>query len=964
MHKFSFLFILLLFPFQLLSAQDNKGKITGSVFSVSESVTIFGADVKIKFQDADTFFSITSTDEDGNFTFEDVDYNTYDVTVEYFGYPTQTKSVTVDKEEVVLERFDMVEDLNLYKDVVINADIIANQQKGDTNVFNADAFKVNPDASAEDLIRKMPGVDLSEGTPKVQGENVTKVLVDGKPFFGDDVNSTLKNIPAEMIQNVEIYDERSEQSQFSGIDDGQTTKTINLVTRENKKQGMFGKFYGGYGLNSDDNYYTLGGSFNHFKGNQRITLLGMSNNINIQNFTSEDMSGGMSRGGQGGGMNRGGGPQGRGGNMMMNSNNGITTTNAAGINYSNQWSDKVKLTSSYFFTNSDNSILENVTRNYDAEFNNGQVYKEINSTRTQENSHRFDMRLEYQIDSNNYISFSPNLRYQETNRTSNMNSNTVDPLGLMLAQTSNLSESDYNTINGSYRFLYNHSFNKKGRTISISNNSGFNKTNGYNQLDAYNQFIDTTENEELKQYTDNLRSGYNTSVNINYTEPMDSFWKFQVNAGIRYQHSESDKTTNDFNEITNEYDLINTRLSNKFESDYTTQFAGLAFAYNKNKMQFNAGANYQLAHIMSEALMPNAYIYDNEFLNLLPYAMFGYNFTKTKSLRFRYSTSTNTPSINQLQNVIDNTNPMILRAGNPNLNQNYDHRFFVNYRANNTVNNSSFFIMMMLNLTNNYVSNSTYLAEEAVMIDDIMLQPGMQLIRPVNVDGYYRFFSHGVYSFRLKPIKSNINVNYGYSLSNTPNIVNDVKTNSINSRYSLGLNIGSNISEKIDFNVGTQFAYNTLENSFNNTTDNSFFTQTTRLDVNYYILKNLFFNTQLNHSNYSGLTEEYNQNYTLWNMAVGYKFMKKQEAELKLSVFDLLKQNRAITPMYNEFYSQITTANVLQQYFMLTFTYNLRQFKGNTTEADMNRDRPNFDPNNPHQPPYPPQGAPQGPPMR
>jgi len=939
----------------LLVAQD-KGNIKGNVYSITEKAEIIGADVKLMIPNTDSVIIVTSTDEMGEFLFEELDYNKYEIKVEYFGYPSLTKSVDLNQSEVTVERFELVLDMNIYKDVVIKADVIASQQKGDTTVFNADAYKVNPDATAEDLIRKMPGVDLSEGTPKVQGENVTKVLVDGKPFFGDDVNSTLKNIPAEMLQGVEIYDERSEQSQFSGIDDGQTTKTINLITRENKREGMFGKFYAGYGHNEDDNYYNIGGTFNHFKGNQRITLLGMTNNINIQNFTSEDISGGMNTRGGGGGNpsgNRGGGrqggPGGGGGNFMSAQNSGITKTNAAGVNYTNQWGDKVKLTGSYFFNNSVNDVMQTVTRVYDKEINNGQKYEENNIMQTTQNSHRFDARLEYQIDSSNYISFSPNVRIQQMESISQMNNFTLNPAGEYLTRSNNNYNNESNSINASYRFLYNHSFKKPGRTISLSNNSGFNKSNGDSYLNAFNEFIDTTENEDLKQYADNLRKGYNTYVNINYTEPLKNNWRLQANVGFRLQHSEADKETNDYNFVTNQYDVLNERLSNKFESDYLTKFAGLAFAYNKNSFQFNVGANYQLAEITSEALLPNPYTYENSFRNVLPYAMLGYNISKTKSLRFRYSTSTSTPSINQLQNVIDNSNTLILRSGNPDLDQNYDHRLFVNYRSNNTVNNSSFFAMMMLNITNGYVGNSTIIADEPTVISgDIVLQPGMQYIRPVNMDGFYRYMAHAVYSFRLKPIKSNINLNGAYILSNTPGLVNDVKTNSVNSRYSAGLNIGSNISENIDFNIGTQFSYNTLTNSFNKNNDNSFINQNTRFDLNYFILKNLYFNTQLSHQMYSGLYDGYNQNYLLWNMAVGYKFLKNNAGEIKLSVFDLLKQNRAITPINDQFYTQVSSSNVLQQYFMLTFTYNLRKFTGNSSEKDFNGSPENSRFNNPH----------------
>lgn len=928
-------------------AQSETGTIHGFVYDVKDNSELIGADVILFLPNTDSAYTITTTSETGEFIFENIPFNSYELQVDYFGYPHERVSITLNSSDLKVKDILLKEDQTVYKEVVITGDIIANQQRGDTLVFNADAYKVNPDATAEDLIRKMPGIDLSDGTPKAQGENITKIYVDGKPFFGDDVNSTLKNLPAEMIQNVEIFDEKNEQSRFSGFDDGQTTKTINFVTRENKRQGMFGKFYAGYGYNSDDNYYNIGGVYNHFKGNQRITVLGMTNNINIQNFSSEDLSGGTETRGSGRG-GAGMGMRGRGGNnFMVNQRGGITTTNAVGMNYTNQWGTNLKLTGSYMFTNSKNYQTETLNRDYLSEVNYGQRYEELNVSNTEEFSHRFDFRLEYQIDSNNYISFSPNLRIQNTESSSTLTSNTFNASNNLLSTSNNVYNSENNSINTGYNFLYNHNFQKKGRTFSISNNTNFNSTNGNTDLYANNTFVDTVDNDELRQLGDNERKGYNTNVNVNYTEPLSDMWRMQANVGFRLQHTESDKVTNDFNSLTNEYDILNPKLSNQFESDYLTKFAGVAVGYFKENFQFNLGTNFQIADISSSAILPNAYEYENSFKNVLPYAAITYTISKTKSLRFRYSTSTNTPSINQLQNVIDNSNTMILRTGNPNLDQNYDHRFFINYRANNIAKNSNFFAMMMLNLTNDYVGNSTYIANEEIVIDDILLKPGMQYIKPINMDGYYRFMTHAVYSFRLKPIKSNVNLNMLYSVSNTPGMVNFVTNNSLNSRYGAGVNIGSNISEDIDFNIGTQVSYNTLRNSMNTASNNSFYNQSTRLDLNYYIMKNLFFNTQLNHQYYTGLSDENNRNFLLWNMALGYKFLKNNQAEIKLSVFDLLKQNQAINITQDQFYRQESISNVLTQYFMLTFTYNLRKFSGSTSEKDFERNN-SINPHNPN----------------
>lgn len=908
---------------------------------------VVGAEINLKQEEQNILSSFSGLD--GAFELEDLNPGTYELEIYYVGYQVYRQSISITDNSYNLDNIELKPSKEELEAVTVIGEVRAVKQDGDTTMYDARAYKTNPDATAEDLIRKMPGIDLSDGQPKAQGEQIGKVLVDGKPFFGDDVNATLRNLPAEVIASIQIYDERSEQSRFSGFDDGNTTKTLNIVTREDKRQGVFGKVYAGYGADTDfeKDYYNAGFAINSFKGNQRITLLGQTNNINIQNFSSEDLgiSQGGGRGGRGGGGGRpggggrgrmGGGPGGGGspdGDMFM-PRNGITTTHALGLNYSNQWTNKFKISGSYFFNNARTNALEDIRRTYVGETSAGQYYTENNVSQSEEFSHRINARMEFQPDSSHYFIFEPSLRIQNTRSNSEVLSKNFFDEAHPLNATQNTYTSDGAAVQGSYSLFYNYQFAKPRRTLSLYNMSGFNNRNSESYLMAVNTFEDTALDYETDQQSLLDNKGWNTYANLNYTEPLNEKYTLLANAGIRYLYSESDKKTYDADSITHRYEHLNTELSNEFVSRYTTPFAGLAIGYKDAKIMWNAGANYQYALLDNERVLPYENNIKKGFQNILPYAMFTYDLGNGSSIRLRYRTSTNTPSVNQLQDVIDNSNPLILRTGNPELNQNYQHRLFANYRTSNPMNNSTFFAMIMSEITQDYVANHTIIAQEDMEVDGVSLARGMQYIKPVNLNGQYRLMGHTNYGIRVKPIKSNLNLSLMLGTTRTPGMINNELNYAQNNTVGVGLGLSSNISEYIDFNVSTNANYSNVKNTLNTSANNAFYNQTSRLDINYLTPFGLFVNTQLQHQYYEGIGNDFSQNFLLWNAAVGYKFLKNRQAEVRLQAYDILNQNQAISRTFTDIYTQDTRSNVLTQYFMLSFTYNLRYFKGNSTEKD------------------------------
>jgi hypothetical protein len=401
--------------------------VTGKIVDENDD-NVIGANV-ILGNATDSLFKAISTDQYGNFKLENVPQGSYKLKVSYIGFKTFSQEVFV-RGNIGLGKITIETDNVQLSEVEIVEQILTVVQKEDTTEINADAFKTNPDATAEDLLKKMPGVTSTNGKISAQGEVITEVLVDGRPFFGNDPNAALKTLPAEVIAKIQIYDKESEQSQLTGVSDGQTTKTINIITKSNMRSGEFGKIYAGYGY---DNKYAAGGNMNFFKNARRVSIIAQTNNVNQQNFSNDDLLGVM---GSGGGGRRGGG--GSSGDFLVNAQNGISTTHAFGVNYSDKWGEKVDVSGSYFFNLSDNNSKQNLTRTFLSDANDfDQTYSETDSSKSRNINHRINLKLDYKIDEYKNLTIEPRLTIQQ-----NAGSQTI--FGQNIASSLLLNSTDYN----------------------------------------------------------------------------------------------------------------------------------------------------------------------------------------------------------------------------------------------------------------------------------------------------------------------------------------------------------------------------------------------------------------------------------------------------------------------------------------------------------------------------------------
>ncbi|QCR22691.1 TonB-dependent receptor [Pontibacter sp. SGAir0037] len=864
----------------------------------------------------------TATDHLGNFRFANVAPGVYALEVNYLGFKPFTKNITIKDDGIPLGIIYLEEASTVTEEVVIMGRVPLGEQKGDTTQFNAGAFKTAPDGSAEDLVQKLPGITMQNGSLQAQGQDVKQVLVDGKRFFGDDPAAALRNLPADVIASIQIFDKKSDQAELTGVDDGNEQKTINIVTKADRRNGVFGKASAGYGT---DDRYMIGASINTFKGDRRLTFTGLTNNMNLLDFSVGETPGGGMRGRR---------PPSGGGTTT-----GLISTNTLGLNFSDSWGSKIEVSGNYNYT--ERSIQNNqfLSQLYTLPADSGQVYTEDQLNATTTRNQQLNFRLDYKINDNNRLLITPSLTWQHnaasaetTGKTTNINGN--------LSETENTSASDNTSYTFKNDIYFSHKFGKPGRTISSNFTTSFSQSNSDRSLLANSIFFREADASQsvLNQLRNSEASSLNWQGNLTYTEPQGQYGQWQWQYSIGNQHRNSDTKTYDYAEQEAAYSDLNNTLSNAFTSDYFTQRAGAGYQYSNNKLRLRAGLQYQTSELQNRRQFPVAGdAFTKSFINVLPAAEVDYKISQTKNFDFNYSTSTVAPGVEQLQDVVDNSNPLMLSQGNPELVQSYQHNFRMGLRNFDLETNRVFFVGFFGSVVQDYITSRITRATTAdiVLENGQILERGQQLSQPVNLYGYLNLRSFFHYGQPLPLISSNLGLHGSIGYTRTPGYTTALNfANTPN--VGVGINLSSNISEKIDFTVSTNSTYSMVHNTLQPELNNNYFSQNTSLKYNWNFWKGIVYRTELNHVLNTGLSEGYNQNYLLWNMSISKKILRNQQAEISLSVNDLLKQNVSIQRTVAAQYISDVQSSVLQRFFMLTFTYNLRNFGGAATPTEDN----------------------------
>jgi hypothetical protein len=892
--------------------------ITGQIIDSTRRVPMERVTIILLHADNPGIRYSTATNEYGFFQLNNIPCASYNLKVSYIGFRDVLKIIIVQSDHENAGTIALMQQPIPMNSVDVVAQLPPVEQHQDTVQFNAGAFKTNPDATIEDLVKKLPGITIENKTIKAQGEEIKQVFVDGKIFFGDDPMIALRNLPADMVDNIQVYNKLSDQAELTKFDDGQSAKAMNVVTKEDRRHGYFGKIYGGYG----NEKYLAGTMLNVFNGDERYTLIVSSNDINQQDFAAQDMLGAMKRGGGGGP----GGPPG-GGSASIGQQSGENTVHTLGLNYGNQLSKNLYATGNYFYNILKNSNETTVNRQYGIGTNVNQLYNETSNTNNDNYNHRFQMRMEYNIDSLNAIIVDPRLSTQ-TNDALNVSSSYMNLSdGSSINRTQTISSTNSKGYDLETSMLYRHLFNLQGRTFvaNVRLNANCTQSDGFTQsiTTYYNNAI--AQNDSVNQKTISRSPGHTLGSGITYTEPLGDHHLLQLNYNISLMKNESDKKVYSYDQVDQSYGLLKDSLSNVLSSEYVTQQVGLGYRAKTKAMNFIADIAFQRASLHGDYTFPTIFSLSRDYSNILPMMILMYKPSSSNILHLMYRTSTASPSISQLQSVMDNSKSTMLTTGNPTLSQSYSHEMMLHYSFSNLINSSSVFIMLNVRTTNRYIASSTYLfSNDTTLSYGTTLNKGTQLTKPVNVDGYRNVNTMFSYGIPLDWIRCNFNINTGLSYTRTPAVSNDIVDYSQMYSLNQGVVLASNISEDIDFTLMYNYSLSYSKNNEESSLNAHYYQHNVNFRTNINVWNGFFMRSDLTHQLYDAEGTSNDQHYILWNFGIARKLLKNQSLEIALNAYDVLHQNKSLSHIVTSTYIEDSQSKMLTNYVMLTVTYTIR----------------------------------------
>ena len=917
MQKIVFLLLIVLAPFFVHAQKPTAVK--GLVFDTLYQKSLPYATVSLVAAKDSTLISFVRADSAGRFQFKQINKGKYLLSTSYVGYMPTWKEIKVNEnEDLNIGKIIMTDTAHAMSVTVVSkrAPVVMN---GDTLEFNTENFKTQPSAVVEDLLKKLPGVTVdADGTIKVNGETVNKVLVNGKEFFTGDPKMATKNLNADAVDKVQVFDKKTDQAEFTGVDDGNSSKAINLKLKKDKDNALFGRLTAGAGSNER---YDAQGNINRFKGEKQVSFLGMSNNTNRQGFSIGDVlnfSGQLSKGMRNGGgiairtngNDNGGLPTtGLGQNQQ-----GIATTVAGGINFNDYWNKKTDVNGSA--TASDIHLLTDKNSNTQYLFP-GNSYSRAdtsNSIRDIKQQH-FNMAIDQKIDSFNSIKITPAVTFQQQNSWVNSRFNSINESNTKLNDGYNNSFTKSNALNFTTEALYRLRFRKKGRTLSALFNMTYNHSQQDGTLDSRTSYYaGSSSKDSILNQTNNTDAVTNNyGGNLTYTEPLSKRSLIEFSAFVNSNVGQSDKKTYDLNPSSGKHDLINTLLTNNFQSNYIYSGGSINIRANEKKLNYTIGASMQSANLKSNNQTYGTSV-NHTFNDVLPNAMFQYKFNSYRNIRFDYSTSTQQPSTTQLQPIKNISDPLNVTEGNPDLKRSYSNNFNLHYFSADPFTRKNFFAMIAAGITSN-----------AIVDADSIATNGYRKTKPVNANSTSYVFGNGSFGFPIKKLKSRVDVSLGVNYNHNISFINNAQNNIDNISLKPSLNWSFAIDNKIDIMATSSLNISKAIYSLEPQLNTNYLTQQYGLDITNYIIGGLVINNNFNYTINSGRADGYNTQVPFWNASLAKGFLKNKRAEVKLSAFDLLNKNTGTTRSASESYIQDTKYNVLQRYFLFSFTYILNK---------------------------------------
>ncbi|MBY8962726.1 outer membrane beta-barrel protein [Flavobacterium sp. D11R37] len=908
-----------------------KGKVTDPDDFPLESATVYLTSVKDT-----TLVDYTITDKNGNWEIKTrVKEEPIDLKISYMGfadYRQRLESITADNDFGTLKMADKATELN---EVVVEGEIPPIRVKSDTLEFNAASFKVRPDANVEALLKQLPGVEVSsDGKITVNGKEVNQVLVNGKPFFDENGKIALQNLPAEIIDKIQVSDTKTKQEELSGENASGDNASINLTIQEDKNKGLFGRLMGGYGT---DERYESSGMINYFKDKRKISILASSNNINSTGFSMDEIFDSM-----GGGRNYSIYTTSDGAfninGMQFGGGSGVTRSNLIGINYSDEWLKDSENSASYFYTQADTEnenrtrqttfLTENETGGAATPGERSITSESTSKSYTDKYAHNFNTRFEFKIDSTATIFFDPQFSRAKSKYRNTDSQTTVNQDNELLNESSGTTynESDNDAYEGSIWFNKNFS-SKKGRYVSGYINTSNRKDDSSNFLQSLTTFYngedidgdgvpDITE-DNRNQLRRNIQTEDNYYFQLEYTEPVTDSIKISVSGDYRIRGSVENRDGFDFDEATGGYTDFNSLLTNYLRSDLNDFSPKVGMQLNKSKLNISFDAGVRIADFNNfGSYMGTDYEVNKDYL--LPAANFNfrYRFTKSQSTYFYYNYSVDFPNASQILPIEDLSNPLITQTGNPDIDLNKGHYFYANFRDYDYSTRSGYNFYGGGNFYDSRVVSNTFIDESAKRVTTY-----------TNVAGTFNTWFGGYYNKSIKKeahtfrysagINGNINRWKGF----TNGGLYAANQYSFNPQGSFTYEYG----ELLVINPSYEFSYD--ETHYTNYATDVAYNATHRLmlQTTSYWPKHFVFGNDFSYNYNSNLGSGFRRDFYLWNMSLGYNFMN-DNLLFKVKVYDLLNQNTGTsrTVTATSIYDQQNV--VLQRYAMFSLTFKFDKF--------------------------------------
>ncbi len=902
-----------------------KGTVTDTVIMMGKPMAV----TSVSRVSDSVLVRFARSGKDGRFLLQQVPYGTYRLSISFPGYADYTDQVVLTQEKPNLDLGDiqLFNKSKYLKEVVISQFKGGVRLKGDTVEYAVDSFKTAPNASVEDLLKKLPGIQVDKnGKIVAQGKTVEKVLVDGEEFFGDDPTITTQNLQAEAIDKVQVFDKQSEEAAFTGIDDGEKAKTINLTLKEDFKKGYFGKL----ALAGAPNWWNNSGMINMFKGSRKFSLYGIMSNTGKTGLSWQEKN---QYGGSSSEMMEGDGFvyfYSESDNNFSYNGEGLPASWSGGAHYSNKFLDnKGNVNVNYNFNKlniegSNNTITQTTLAN-------GSIFNSSKeNTLSSRWGHTVGGKVEIKTDSLSTLSLKVSGSHSDGKTGSAVLSETKNELGTVLNSSNRHNDATLQTNTATTNLTWKKKFKKTGRSLMAMGNfkydekesTGFLKAN-----DIYNDSLGnllTTNNVDQKK--DILNHGNQYSVNLDYTEPLSK--KLFLLAGYDMSYSTSQSFRKTFDRApSGDYDNMNPLLSNDYEFTNRLHKGELGLKYASAKVTATLRAGVGNTRLLQHDRIANKDFILN-YTNFYPSARVQIMRSQASRFNINYNGYTQQPTIQQLQPVVDNNNTLSIYLGNPGLTQQFIHSFNFSFSDYNFMSERNIWVSLYGNYTDNAISTSEFVDES-----------GRRVTQPINVHNSYNSGAYGYYGKKIKKLNLyagvNINGNLGRSLSK----VNGADNQTINASLGVSPDLTYTKEKLLEISAGGEVKYDYATYSLNTQSNIGYFTFRPKADAKVELPWKLQLKTDWSYLMRQKVARfDNNRTVMLWNASISRKLLKKDALLVTFSANDMLNQNRG--------FDRITSPNQVMQrdylaiarYFTLGVTWNFRGGPGKDLAGPNNDD--------------------------